>query len=92
MTSILPLILSLIISGVLLNYLFKYLIGKNFISFKGKKTTKNKVLWAISCCAIYIVGYVSLDFLDFGIIGFNIGRGILLSILISLLLIDPYKN
>lgn len=87
-----PLILSLIISGILLNYLFKYLISKNFIKFKGKKTTKNKVLWAISCCAIYIVGYVILDFLQLGIIGFNIGRGILLSLLISLLLIDPYKE
>lgn len=92
MTNIVTLILSFIITSVILNYISKYLISSGKITFKAAKTTKGKVIWTIICCTIYIVGYVIIDFLNLGVIGFNIARGILLGIFVTLLLFDSAKK
>jgi hypothetical protein len=84
--------LSFIISGFVLTYLSRYLIRTGKISFKSAETTKGKSIWTVICCAIYIVGYVLIDFLGLGIIGFNIARGILLGIFVTLLLFDSSKK
>ncbi|WP_288221398.1 hypothetical protein [uncultured Clostridium sp.] len=88
MESILTLILSFAIFSALLKYIVKYLVSKNKISFKSPKNTKGKIIWTIICCTIYIIGYVLIDFIGLGIIGFNIARGFLLSIFVTLLLLD----
>ncbi|MCR1950810.1 hypothetical protein NSA50_07010 [Clostridium sp. DSM 100503] len=92
MANILTLVLSFIISSVILNYLSKYLINSGKLQFKAAKTTKGKIIWTIICCAIYIVGYVIIDFLALGGVGFNIARGILLAIFVTMLLFDSHKK
>ena len=92
MANILTLVLSFIIASVIFNYLSKYLISRGKIPFKATKTTKGKIIWTIICCAIYIVGYVLIDFLTLGVIGFNIARGVLLAIFVPMLLFDSNKK
>lgn len=88
MINIVTLILSFIIASLIFSYLLKYLINNGKIKVKVRKTTKDKVIWTIICCAIYIVGYVLIDFLSLGIVGFNIARGILLALFVNLLLLE----
>ncbi len=88
MNNIITLLLSFIISSLIFNYLLKYLINNGTIKIKVRKTTKEKVIWTIICCAIYIFAYVLIDFLSLGIIGFNIARGILLALFVNLLLLE----
>jgi hypothetical protein len=90
--NVLTLVLSSIIATIIFNYFFKYLIGSGKIPFKSAKATKGKIIWLIICFSIYIVGYVFLDFLNLNVIGFNIGRGILLALFVTMLLFDSYKK
>jgi TctA family transporter len=92
LANILTLVLSFIIASIIFNYLSKYLISSGKIPFKAAKTTKGKIIWTIICCAIYIVGYVLIDFLTLGVIGFNIARGVLLAIFVTMLLFDSNKK
>ena len=92
MISVFTLITSFVITSLLFNYLSKYLISTGKIKLKARKKTKEKVIWTIICCAIYIFGYVLVDYLSFGIIGFNISRGILLALFVTLLLLEPIKK
>ncbi|MCF0149524.1 MAG: hypothetical protein HUJ77_14160 [Clostridium sp.] len=92
MINIITLLLSFIISTSILNYLFKYLISTEKLKIRIRKTTKDKIIWTIICCTIYILLYVLIDFLSLGVIGFNIARGILLAIFVNLLLLESYKK
>lgn len=92
MENIITLILSFATFYAIFNYLVKYLVSNNKISFKTPKDTKGKIIWTVICCAIYIVGYVLIDFIGLGHIGFNIARGFLLSIFVTLLLLDTFKK
>lgn len=92
MKNIITLILSFVTFYAIFNYSVKYLVQNNKISFKTPKDAKGKIIWTIICCAIYIVGYVIVDFIDLGIIGFNIARGFLLAVFITLLLLDTFKK
>ena len=79
-------------STLIFNYLFKYLISTEKLKIRIRKTTKDKVIWTIICCTIYIILYVLIDFLALGIIGFNIARGILLALFVNLLLLESNKK
>lgn len=92
MKNSLILITSFIIFSLIFNGILRYLISKDKLKIKSPKETKGKVIWVVICCAIYIIGYVLIDLLGLGIIGFNIARGFLLAILISLLMISTYKK
>ncbi|MBS5936948.1 hypothetical protein E5347_01280 [Clostridium sartagoforme] len=92
MKNTLILIASFIIFSLIFNGIIRYLISKDKLKFKIPKETKGKVIWVVICCTIYIIGYVLIDFLGLGIVGFNIARGFLLAILISLLMISTYKK
>ncbi|EOR20522.1 hypothetical protein A500_16730 [Clostridium sartagoforme AAU1] len=92
MINVLTLVLSFIIATIIFNYFFKYLIGSGKIPFRAAKTTKGKIVWTIICCSVYIVGYVFLDLLNLSMLGFNIGRGILLALFVTMLLFDSYKK
>lgn len=92
MKNTLILISSFIIFSLIFNGIIRYLISKDKLKVKAPKETKGKVIWVVLCCTIYIIGYVLIDFLSLGIVGFNIARGFLLSILISLLMVSTYKK
>ncbi|MDU5107701.1 MULTISPECIES: hypothetical protein [unclassified Clostridium] len=92
MINIITLLLSFIMSTLIFNYLFKYLISTEKLKIRIRKTTKDKVIWTIICCTIYIILYVLIDFLALGIIGFNIARGILLALFVNLLLLESNKK
>ncbi|MBE6052576.1 MAG: hypothetical protein E7212_01485 [Clostridium sartagoforme] len=92
MINVFTLITSFVITSLLFNYLSKTLISTGKIKIKARKTTKDKVIWTIICCAIYILGYVLVDYLNLGIIGFNIARGILLALFVTMLLLEPLKK
>ena len=92
MINIITLLLSIIMSTLIFNYLFKYLISTEKLKIRIRKTTKDKVIWTIICCTIYIILYVLIDFLALGIIGFNIARGILLALFVNLLLLESNKK
>ena len=92
MINVFTLITSFVITSLLFNYLSKTLISTGKIKIKASKTTKDKVIWTIICCAIYILGYVLVDYLNLGIIGFNIARGILLALFVTMLLLEPLKK
>lgn len=92
MKNTLILISSFIIFSLIFNGIIRYLISKDKLKVKAPKETKGKVIWVVLCCTIYIIGYVLIDFLSLGIVGFNIARGFLLSILISLLIVSTYKK
>ena len=79
-------------STLIFNYLFKYLISTEKLKIRIRKTTKDKVIWTIICCTIYIILYVIIHFLALGIIGFNIARGILLALFVNLLLLESNKK
>lgn len=91
MKNILPLILSFAIFSILFNYLVKYVIKNTKIALKVSKDNKAKIIWTIICFVIYIIGYVLIDFIGLGIIGFNIARGFLLAVFVTLLLFNS-KN
>lgn len=92
MGNIITLILSFITFYAIFYYLVKYLVSINKISFKTPKDTKGKIIWTIICCAIYILGYVLVDFIGLGVVGFNIARGFLLAVFVTLLLLDTFKK
>lgn len=92
LTAIVTIILSFVISSLIFNYLSKYLISNGYLKVKSRQITKEKVIWTIICCSIYIVGYAFIDFLNLDIIGFNIGRGVLLGLFVTLLLLDSNKK
>ena len=92
MTNILTLLLSFIIGSLIFNYFSKYLISNGHLKIKTRTKTKEKVIWTIICCTIYIIGYVIIDFLNLGVIGFNIARGVLLALFVTLLLLESNKK
>ena len=92
MINVVTLILSFIIASLIFSNLIKYLINNDKIKVKVRNTTKDKVIWTIICCAIYILAYVLIDYLPLEIIGFNIARGILLGLFVNLLLLENNKK
>lgn len=92
MQNVFILISSFIVFSLIFNGIIRFLLSKGKLKIKAPKETKGKVIWVVICCTVYIIGYVLIDFLGLNVVGFNIARGLLLAILISLLMISTYKK